>query len=305
MNNKEILIVGSANMDMVVTVDRFPAPGETILSKKFGMYPGGKGANQAVACARLGSKTHFIGKMGDDFFQDKLIRSMTTNQVNMEYTLIDDGESTGVALIYVDSEGQNEIVVVSGSNMRITPDEIKSHSGLFRQVEVVLTQLEIPLDSVLAAARLTRETQGIFILNPAPACQLPEELFGMVDYLTPNENELELLSGQSVTDLSSSVEAAESLLDKGVRNVVVTLGEKGSLLVNNNRSELFPTDEVEAIDTTAAGDAFNGALAFCLANKFDIDRTIRTANSVATYSVTKQGAQSSMPKLEDIESLRD
>ncbi|MCF7740168.1 MAG: ribokinase [Candidatus Marinimicrobia bacterium] len=305
MKKQEILIVGSANMDMVVTVNRFPNPGETILSEKFGMFPGGKGANQAVACARLGSKTHFIGKMGNDFFRDKLIQSMTTNQVNMEYTLIDEKESTGVALIYVDADGQNEIVVVSGSNMKITPDEIESNAGLFKQVNVVLTQLEIPLESVISAAKLTKKNDGDFILNPAPACEIPDELFTMVDYLTPNESELALLSGRPVTDISSAIKAAKIILKQGAKNIVVTLGEKGSLLVNNDRSELFPTDKVEAKDATAAGDAFNGALAFGLSNNLDLDTIIRTANCVATYSVTKRGAQSSLPSIEDIEPLID
>ncbi len=301
MDRDGILVVGSANMDMVVTAEHFPQPGETILGKKFGMFPGGKGANQAVACAKLGGITYFIGKMGNDIFKEKLAQNMKNDGVNLDYLLIDNQESTGIALIIVDSMGENEIVVVSGSNMKLTPYEVESKRHIFQQVNVVLTQLEIPLETVQKAAELAKASSALFILNPAPARILPEHLLKQVDFLTPNETELEILSRESVKDVESAKAAAANLLKKGVKNIIITLGEKGALLVNDNQEQLFPIRKVTPMDTTAAGDAFNGALALSLAKGEEIAAAIQFANQVASFSVTRMGAQSSMPTRNEIE----
>ena len=301
MKQEAVLVIGSANMDMVVTAEHFPQPGETILGKKFGMFPGGKGANQAVACAKLDGITYFIGKMGKDIFKEKLVQNMKNDGVNLDYLLIDNKESTGIALITVDATGENEIVVVSGSNMKLAPDEVASKRHVFQQVNVVLTQLEIPLETVQKAAELAKASSALLILNPAPARTLPEHLLKQVDFLTPNETELEILSGKSVKDVESAKAAAANLLKKGVKNIIVTLGEKGALLVNENQHKLFPTRQVTAVDTTAAGDAFNGALALSLAKGEEIAAAIQFANQVASFSVTRMGAQSSMPTRDEIE----
>ncbi|HDT12524.1 MAG TPA: ribokinase, partial [Candidatus Marinimicrobia bacterium] len=297
---KSVLVVGSANMDMVVRVDKYPLPGETVFGNQFGMYPGGKGANQAVACAKLGAKTVFVGKMGNDIFHERLVQNMKTNGVNVKDILIDLEAPTGVALIYVDSTGQNEIVVVSGSNMSITPDDVKGKKSLFSRASVVLTQLEIPVETVSAVAELTKQNGAVLILNPAPACKIPEDILNKVDYLTPNETELSLLSGHDVENRESIITASHTLLNKGVKNVIVTQGSKGALHVSKGEWREFPAMAVTTVDTTAAGDAFNGAFAYGLASGNSIPDAIIFANRVAAFSVTRHGAQTSMPTLHDI-----
>lgn len=303
MARNAILVIGSANMDLVVSTERFPQPGETVFGKKFGMYPGGKGANQAVAAAKLGGNVYFLGKMGKDTFREKLCASMQKDGVNLDHLLIDSEASTGMALITLNGGGQNEIIVVSGSNMSLSPADIESKRPIFAAARFVLLQLEIPLETVTQAARLAKEQGAIVILNPAPACELPPALLRLIDYLTPNETEAELLIQQGVHDQNSAQAAATKLLAHGVKNVVLTMGDKGALLVNREKVELFPAKQVQAVDTTAAGDAFNGALAFALANGKMVDEAIRFANTVAAYSVTKMGAQSSMPTLEQVSQI--
>ncbi len=300
MDRDGILVVGSANMDMVTTVEHFPQPGETIFGKKFGMYPGGKGANQAVACAKLGGATYFVCKMGRDIFQDKLVQNMIKDGVNLDHLFIDAEMSTGIALITVAANGENEIVVVSGSNMGLTPDEVDSKRYLFQQTKVVLAQLEIPMETVEKTAELTKASGAMFILNPAPARSLSESLLKKVDFLTPNETELEILSGKTVTDVDSVKAAAARLLKKEVKNIIITLGDKGALLVNDNQQQFFPARKVTPVDTTAAGDAFNGALAFSLAKGEEIASAIQFANQVASFSVTRMGAQNSMPTRKEL-----
>jgi len=300
MHNTGILVVGSANMDMVVVADRFPRPGETILGTQFNMFPGGKGANQAVCSAKLGGATYFIGKMGRDIFKDRLKVNMEQSGVALEGMVLDSERSTGIAMITINNKGENEIIVISGANMQLGPEDINSQISLFSKVSVVITQLEIPLETVFKTAQLANSHQKVFILNPAPAQMLPNNLLDLVDFLTPNENELELLSGMKVTDVPSAEKAAKRLIEDGIKNVIVTLGDQGALLVNRDRAKLFPTSEVEVVDTTAAGDAFNGAFAFALANNEDVEHAITFANRVASYSVTRMGAQVSMPTNEEI-----
>lgn len=301
MKKKSVLVVGSANMDMVVTMNRFPNPGETLMGSQFGMYPGGKGANQAVACAKLGVKTIFIGKMGNDLFKDRLVANMEANGVIMNELLTDPTEPTGIAMIYVNSNGQNEIVVASGSNMKLTPEDIQTKADLFIEAGIVLSQLELPLSSVQEAARITRKYQGVFILDPAPAVKLPSELMRNVDYLTPNELELAVLTGQKIHDLNSAVQAGRALITSGVRNVIVTLGSQGALWINNSGENHYPGQAVKVVDSTAAGDAFNGAFAYSLAIGKSVPHAISFANRVAAFSITRLGAQPSMPTLNELE----
>lgn len=300
MNKEGVLVVGSANMDLVVKCSRFPLPGETIFGNKFQMFPGGKGANQAVCCAKLGMKTYFIGKMGNDELGKRLSDSMENDGVDLTYLMTDKSEHTGTALITVDLNGQNQIIVISGSNMKLSPSDIRKNKNTFSEIKVVLTQLEIPIDTVIETAILSKDNGAIFILNPAPACEIPDEIYPLVDYLTPNETELQMLSCMVVSDIGSAEKAAKMLIEKGAQNVIITLGEKGALLVNKNHTELYSTQKVAVVDTTAAGDSFNGALAYSLANNVELADAICFANKVASISVTRMGAQSSMPVLAEI-----
>jgi len=287
-------------MDMVATTARFPDPGETVFGSNFGMFPGGKGANQAVACAKLGMRTEFIGKMGNDVFRETLMGSMRRDGVRLKHVMFDAGNSTGIAMITIDGGGQNEIVVISGSNMSLLPADLDRHRGLFSQVQVVLLQLEIPLISVVHAAELAHRSGAIVILNPAPARKLPRPLLKTVDFLTPNETEAERLTGIRVRDMKSAERAARELLRVGVKHVIVTLGKRGCLLATNALTRVFPALRVKPLDTTAAGDAFNGALAHGLASGKDLCKVIPFANSVAAFAVTRMGAQSSMPTMKEL-----
>lgn len=303
MNKEGVLVVGSANMDLVVTSERFPKPGETIFGRGFEMFPGGKGANQAVSCAKLGGVTYFLGKMGNDDFHDLLNKSLSENGVKVEDVIVENNAHTGVALISVDGTGENEIIVISGTNMMFTEEDLLLKKDYFSRAKVVLTQLEIPIKTVTLAAKLAKENNSIFILNPAPAAELSDELLSQVDYITPNESELELLSKHIISDKASAEQAAKTLLKRGVKNVIVTIGEEGSLLVNNERTEHFETHKVKAVDTTAAGDSFNGALAYLLSIGKTIDEAIHFANYSAALSVTKPGAQNSMPTFKEVSAL--
>lgn len=300
MEKDGVLVVGSANMDLVVVSDRFPKPGETIFGKNFETFAGGKGANQAVSCAKLGCKTYFLGKMGNDEFRLKLSESMISNGVVLDYLLVDKNNHTGIALIVVEGKGENEIIVVSGSNMKLSPADIKNSSEVFSKVNVVLTQLEIPIETVCEAAFLAKQNNALFILNPAPACELPEGLLEKVDIATPNEMELSMLSGKEIHNKEDMIKAAEILLNKGVKNIIVTLGKRGSVLINKELTKSYSTQEVNVVDTTGAGDAFNGALASALARGEELDKAIVFANIAASFSVTRMGAQDSMPTLEEI-----
>ena len=304
MKQQACIVVGSANMDLVVTTDRFPQAGETILGQAFAAIPGGKGANQAVCCAKLGGRVHFVGKMGKDRFGDQLRKSMKSDGVLLGHTMTDADASTGMALITVDRTGQNEIIVISGSNMRLMPRDIDAHWSVFVRGGVLLLQLEIPLRTVNRAVALARQKRLRVILNPAPARVLPDTLLRYVDYLTPNETEAGILTGVKVTSLKSAGHAARQLLNRGVTNVVMTLGAKGSLLVNEKGIRLYPARKVRAVDTTAAGDAFNGALAYALTTGANAEEAIPFANDVASLSVTRFGAQISMPTLAEVRRFR-
>ncbi|HAE87814.1 TPA: ribokinase [Candidatus Marinimicrobia bacterium] len=301
---KSVLVVGSANMDLVVRVETYPQPGETIFGHQFGMYPGGKGANQAVACAKLGTKTLFVGKMGNDLFQGKLMQNMNSNGVNVSEVIIDDEAPTGIALISVDASGQNEIIVVSGSNMNLNPEDIEKKKNLFSQASIVLTQLEIPLETVTTIADLAKKSGNKLILNPAPARKLPSDLLNKVDYITPNETELALLSDLPVTDTESVIKAARLLIHKGVKHVIVTQGSKGALWVNRDHWQHFSAYPVKAVDSTGAGDAFNGTFACGLAREYSESEAITFANKVAAFSVTRHGAQTSMPAEKDLSDFK-
>jgi ribokinase len=295
MNRKAVLVIGSANFDMVFLAERFPKSGETVFAKNFQMFPGGKGANQAVCVSKLGKKVYFLGKIGNDIFGERLKDSMEIAGVDLQYLLIDNNESTGLAFITVNKSGQNQIVVNSGSNKNLRPSDIEENKILFDLTNLTLLQLEVPLETVLRAAKLAKEHGHTVILNPAPARNIPERLLRLVDYLTPNKTEAEFLTKISVTDKETASRAAQKLFRKGVSAVIITLGDKGSILVTPMKTEIFPATKVAAVDTTAAGDAFNSALACAIVSQVNVESAIKFATKVAALSVTRIGAQTSMP----------
>ncbi len=303
MARQGVLVVGSANMDMVVSTARFPRPGETVLGRSFAMFPGGKGANQAVACAKLGGDVTFIGRMGNDVLRDRLFASMRKDGVKLKRVAIDPALPTGIAVITVDGSGQNQIVVASGSNMALLPADIDRNAAAFGDAGVLLVQLETPLAAVQRAVALAKRKGLTVILNPAPARRLPKVLLNMVDFLTPNETELSVLSGMTVSGVASAERAARKLMAGGVKCVIVTLGAKGCMTVTATGSRIYPSYRVKAVDTTAAGDAFNGALAFGLAAGLSVEAAAPFANAVAALSVTRMGAQSSMPGMGEVRSF--
>ncbi|HEY6952975.1 MAG TPA: ribokinase, partial [Bacteroidota bacterium] len=256
--------------------------------------------NQAVCCAKLGAKVQFIGKMGDDVFRDSLVKGMKRDGVDLRYCSFDSSSSTGIALITVEESGENEIVVISGSNMKLRPSDIRKRSNAFAAASVVLLQLETPLETIIEAARLSRRYGAITLLNPAPGKRLPVRLLRVLDYLTPNETEIELMTGMKVRDRHTAVIAAKKLLRIGVSNVIITMGAKGCLLVSAEEVRMFPSYRVRAVDTTAAGDAFSGAFAFSLSRGDSKHEAIRFANAVAACAVTSMGAQNSMPTMAEL-----
>jgi ribokinase len=302
MTNQSIVVVGSTNTDMVIKTTKLPLPGETILGGDFLMNPGGKGANQAVAAARLNGIVTLVAKTGEDVFGLQTRNLFKAENLNTDYLYSDPDSPSGIALITVDDHAENCIVVAPGANARLLKADIDLAKEAIRQAGIVLMQLEIPLETVIYTAKLAFSAGKKVILNPAPAQPLPDELLKMLYLITPNETEAELLTGIPVTDMQTAEKAARLLLDKGVQVVIVTLGSKGALLVAGSQCQLVPAFPVEAVDTTAAGDCFNGALAVAIAEGSDLISSITFANKAASISVTRMGAQASAPYRDEVES---
>lgn len=299
---KEIVVVGSSNTDMILKVSRIPRPGETILGGEFLTAAGGKGANQAVAAACAGGAVSFIARVGRDMFGERAIAGLIEKGIRVDHVTYDDAPS-GVALIFVAEDGENSIGVGSGANAQLSPSDVRNAKDKFSSAGVVVLQLETPLETVQAAAELGRTSGAIMILNPAPAQVLPDELLANVSILTPNETEAELLTGIAVNDDASCRRAADALLARGVETVIITLGPRGAFLAVAESQQLIPGFRVTPVDTTAAGDTFNGALAVAIAEGLPLAAAIRFANAAAAISVTRLGAQPSAPSRAEIEQL--
>ena len=291
-----IVVVGSLNMDLVVQAPRIPKPGETILGAgELQMIPGGKGANQACGASRLGADVAMVGRVGDDAFGEALIHNLNKTKVNTSLITRDADAATGIALIVVDDSGQNSIVISSGANGRVSDEDVDRGEDLIRSTDVLLLQLEIPLNAVFRAAELARLHGAITVLNPAPAQPLPTELLPLIDVLIPNETEAAILSGcESNTD-EEIRQAATALRKSGVKTIIMTMGSRGALLITENVFSHFPTFPIDPVDTTAAGDAFVASFSVALAEGRSLQEAVRYGNAAGALACTKLGAQPSLP----------
>ncbi|MHA6963810.1 ribokinase [Zobellella denitrificans] len=297
-----LTVAGSINIDHVIRLPQFPRPGETLTGRDYRIVPGGKGANQAVAAARAGAATRFVACVGEDALADSLVAGFAADGIDT--TAIDTvaGVNTGVALIQVNDNGENTIALAAGANGELTPARLERHSAALN-CEQLLLQLEIPLDTNLAAARAAKAQGARVVLNPAPARSLPDELLALVDLITPNETEAEQLTGVAVSDDAGAAAAAEALHAKGIDTVIITLGARGVWLSERGQGRRVPGFSVQAVDTTAAGDTFNGALAAALQQGRPLAQAVRFAQAAAAISVTRPGAQTSVPFRAEIEAL--
>lgn len=300
---KSICVIGSSNTDMVVKAEKLPAPGETVMGGSFLMNPGGKGANQAVAAARLGGQVQFVAKVGNDMFGRQAIQQFQREKIGVNYVATDADHPSGVALINVDGKGENCIAVAPGSNAFLKSEEVEPALENTGTDSLVLLQLEIPLPTVAYAVKRSAEKGLRVVLNPAPAQPLPEDLLSRLYLITPNETEAELLTGVRVTDQETAHQAAQLLLSKGVANVIITLGSKGAYLLSDSYSGIIPAPPVTAVDTTAAGDCFNGALVVALGEDKPLEEAVAFACKAASICVTRMGAQASMPLRKEVDSL--
>jgi len=297
----KVVVVGSLNMDLVARAERLPRAGETLAGESFFTVPGGKGANQAVAAARLGAGVAMVGSVGDDAYGEQLRKALEVENIDCQAVNVCPGVSSGVALITVDAASQNCIVIIPGGNGLLTPAAVQHFDGLLQAAELIICQLEVPADTVAWTLARARELGKTVILNPAPATgPLPPEWFAHIDYLIPNESEAEALTGEPVNDQASARRAAERLLQLGAGKVIITLGAQGALFVSRDGSQHFPAPQVKALDTTAAGDTFVGGFAAALVRGLEEGEAIIFGQRAAALSVTRAGAQPSIPTLAEL-----
>ena len=303
MANKSIVVVGSSNTDLVAQSPRIPVTGETLIGTNFFMAPGGKGANQAVAAAKLGADVFFIVRLGKDVFASDSLENFNSVGINPKHVKQIEGISSGTAIIAVDDNGQNIIIVVPGANDKLMPEDIDAAKSDIANSSVVVAQLEIPIETVEQAAKVAKACNVPFILDPAPARPLSDELLSMVNIIKPNETEAESITGIKVVDQTTAEQAADVLLAKGVKTVILTLGEKGFLLATKQSKEMIANHTVKAVDSTAAGDAFTGGLAYGISCGKSVKEAALYANAVAAISVTRLGAQPSMPTKDEVDTF--
>lgn len=296
-----ILVIGSFMMDLVVTAPKMPENGETIIGDDFSRYPGGKGANQAVTATRLGEKVTMVGKVGKDEFGDEAISILQKEGVNTDFILRDPNHPTGVGSVTLERNGDNRIIVVPGANTAYSPEEIMKVKHLIKNAKVVILQLEMHMKLIEKAIDLAHYYTTPVILNPAPAAELSDRLLKKVTYITPNESEAEILTGIKVIDSKSAERAGRFLLDKGVENVIITLADKGAVIINEKGTSHIPGFPVDAVDSVGAGDAFNGALGVGITNNEPLEIVVKNANVVGALTVTKRGAIPSLPYMKDVD----
>ena len=298
-----IYVIGSSNTDMVVRAERLPMPGETVMGTNFWMNPGGKGANQAVAAARLGSRVTLVARVGNDLFGKQSLDNFQSENIDTTFVKIDNEHPSGIALIGVDAEGENCIMVAPGSNGYLDVKGVAEAFNTIKEEAVILVQLEIPMETVEFAITQGNALKCKVILNPAPAMAIKNTMLQHLYMITPNESEAETLTGIRVTDNVTAERAAQKLLERGVTNVIVTLGAKGAYLYNGSNGRHIPAPRVNAIDTTAAGDCFNGALAVALSEGLELAEAVGFACRAASISVTRMGAQSSMTSRKEADDI--
>jgi ribokinase len=301
--NAKVVVVGSFNMDLVVKAGRRPQTGETFMGEEFGMFIGGKGSNQAIAAARLGADVTMIGKLGTDLFGDTLMAAHAEEGIHTDYVIRDTEVGTGIASILIDADGDNSIVIVPQANMRLSVEDIERASESIAAADVLLLQLEVPIAASQRAAEIAKSNGATVVLNPAPAQELPDDFLAQVDILTPNAVETESLSGVKVSTATDAERAAKVLLDKGLSAVILTLGERGAVLLTPDLTRQVPAYTVEVVDTTAAGDAFCGALATGLARGENLVDAVAFANAAGALAVTVLGAAPSMPTATQVEAF--
>ena len=296
-----VCVVGSLNMDLVVKAPRLPRVGETVSGGTFATFPGGKGANQAVAAARLGARVAMVGRVGEDAFGRQLVDGLKRDGIDVAHVRVDPGAATGVALIGVDGEGRNMIMVASGANMRVAPAGVDEARDAVAGARVVLLQLEIPIEAVVHAAAVARAAGAVVCLDPAPAVPLPEALYACVDVINPNEVEAEILTGVEIHSIADAERAAAALLERGPRVAVVKMGDRGASYLSRDGGGHAPAMAVKAVDTTAAGDAFAAALGVALGEGSGVADAVTFATRVAGIKVTRMGAQAGMPARAEVE----
>ena len=300
-NTGRLAVLGSINADHIINLVQFPRPGETVIGKQYQVAFGGKGANQAVAAGRSGADVAFIACVGHDDTGESILKQLADDGIDVTPVAIVDGESTGVALIFVNGEGENSIGIYAGANAALSPERVKQHHQVIAGADALLIQLESPLDSVLTAARIARQNKTQVILNPAPATELSDELLSLVDMITPNETEAQRLTGVAVKSDEDAAKAAGILHAKGIERVLITLGRRGVWLSERGCGQHIPGFQVDAVDTIGAGDTFNGALMTALLEKQTLAGSVRFAHAAAAIAVTRHGAQPSVPWREEIE----
>jgi ribokinase len=301
LKKPKIVVVGSINMDLVVKSSKFPLPGETVIGSDLQTFPGGKGANQAVAASRLGAEVQMVGCVGNDVFGEDLIKNLKINNVKTDFVKKIKNKSSGIAMIIVSENGQNSIVLAPGANKMVNKELVKKAENVIKNSDALIVQFEIPLDVVFYTIDMAKTFEKKIFLNPAPAQKIPDAILKKIDYIIPNETETTIITGIQVKDLNTAKRAVENLINRGSKSVILTLGENGSLVVSEKEMTYLPAYNIKVVDTTAAGDAYVAAFVLGILRNLTAKRAAEYANIAGALASTKLGAQSSLPTRKDIE----
>lgn len=300
---KKILVIGSFMTDLVIQTEKVPVDGETTIGKTFNRFTGGKGANQAVAAARLGGDVTMVGKLGKDDFGKEHMESLKANQVDCDSVWMDEEASTGIGNIVIDRNGNNRIIVVPGANLNLTEQDIEAIENVIAATDIVVLQLEIPISTVYKAIDLAHKHHKTVVLNPAPAQKIDSQYISKIDFIIPNETEASLLTGIHVNDVEDAEKASQHFIRQGYQNVIITLGDQGVIYRNRSKVRHYQPYQVKAVDTTAAGDSFIGGFVYGLSRGLNIDQAVQLAVAASALTVTKLGAQPSLPTIEEVQNL--